>query len=121
VKLQRLDCDFSICKVNTLSGVDFSREFCFLSKTDEELSLVCLTQYAPANALERSDGWKGFRVQGVLDFSLVGVLSQISALLAAHHISLFAVSTYNTDYIFTKAAQFESALQALAAAGHEIH
>ena len=56
----------------------------------------------PKDALERDDGWRAFRIQGVLDFSLIGILSAISAVLAENHIGIFAVSTYNTDYILTK-------------------
>ena len=77
---------------------DHSAEFCFTGKTDEEYSLVCATGYVPANVIRRDDGWKGFRIQGILDFSLVGILSKIAALLAENSIPIFAISTYNTDY-----------------------
>jgi len=111
---------FSICKVRDLSRVNFGKGFWFLSKTDEEISLVCETGAVPPGAVCRDDGWKAFRIKGVLDFSLVGVLSEISAVLAASHIGIFAVSTYNTDYILTKAADFPRALKALAEAGYQI-
>lgn len=62
--------------------VDLNREFCFIGKTDEEKSLVCLTKDVPPNVTEREDGWKAFRIQGILDFSLIGILSKISGLLA---------------------------------------
>ena len=102
------------------TAIDCGGDFCFLSKTDEELSLVCLTRDVPVNTIRRTDGWKGFRIRGTLDFSLVGILAKIAAVLADQRIGIFAVSTYNTDYIFTKAEQFEGALQALAAAGYQI-
>ena len=120
MKLQRLEHDFSICKVNDLSAFDLHQEFCFLSKTDEESSLVCITRNVPDNAVAREDGWKAFRVQGMLDFSLVGVLSRIAGLLARSSVSIFAVSTYNTDYVFVKTEQWERALQALTADGFQI-
>jgi hypothetical protein len=60
------------------------------------------------------------RVQGVLDFSLVGILAKISAVLAERRIGIFAVSTYNTDYILVKAENYERALAALAGAGYQI-
>ena len=66
------------------------------------------------------DGWRAFRIQGVLDFSLVGILSKISALLAENKIGIFAVSTYNTDYVFTKAERFDKAISVLSCAGYEI-
>ena len=120
MELHVLSDDFSICKLSDPSAADCSSEFYFLSKTDEELSLVCLTRDVPANTIERSDGWRGFRIQGTLDFSLVGILAKISTVLADQKIGIFAVSTYNTDYIFTKAEQAEPALRALAAAGYRI-
>ena len=112
--------DFSICRLESVSQVDFSDPYCFVSKTDEEISLVCGTDYVPPNTIRREDGWKAFRIQGVLDFSLIGVLSQISTLLADNKIGIFAISTYNTDYILTKKSQFDQALRALADNGYTI-
>ena len=70
--------------------------------------------------IAREDGWKAFRIQGVLDFSLVGILSKITSILAEHNIGIFAVSTFNTDYILVKAEQFEHALAVLAESSYEI-
>ncbi len=119
--LQVLPQAFTVCQIKDVASVDFTREFVFLSKTDEELSLVCECQFAPANTTAREDGWRGFRVQGVLDFSLVGILAKLSALLAAHGISIFAVSTYNTDYLFTKADVFDRTLTVLSEAGYSLN
>ena len=74
----------------------------------------------PEITIERDDDWKGFRIQGILDFSLIGILSRISSLLAEAEIGIFAVSTYNTDYILTKKENFESALEVLRKAGYTI-
>ena len=71
----------------------------FLGKTDEEISLVCETQYKPSNCTAEEDGWRGFRIKGELDFSLIGILSKISTILAEAKVGIFAVSTYNTDYM----------------------
>lgn len=120
MEIKKIDYNFSVCKVNDFSLVDLTDEFCFIGKTDEENSLVCITEKAPENCLERDDHWKGFRIQGVLDFSLIGILSKISALLAANNIGIFAVSTYNTDYIFTKAENYEKALDVLEEAGYQV-
>lgn len=121
MKLQKIEHDFSICKLNDISLVDFSDEFCFVGKTDEELSLVCTTSHIPSNTLQREDGWKAFRVQGELEFSLVGILSAISTLLSKNGISIFAVSTYNTDYILTKTENFSRAVKILEEAGYQIN
>lgn len=74
----------------------------------------------PANATVCDDGWKGFRIQGVLDFSLIGILSKIATILAEQDIGIFAVSTYNTDYIFMKKENFARALDVLSDAGYRI-
>ncbi len=95
-------------------------EFYFIGKTDEELSLVCKTEDAPANTVERDDGWKCFRIEGVLDFSMIGILSKLSGILAENNIGIFAVSTYNTDYILVKEENFEKALTVLKAEGYRI-
>ena len=119
MKLQTLPYDLTICKVTDISAADLDREFFFLGKTDEELSLVCRTEDTPAKTVEREDGWKGFRIQGELDFSLVGILAKIAGILAENRISIFAVSTYNTDYILVKAEDFDLAKETLARAGYE--
>lgn len=120
MKLKKLNFDFSVCKVTDFSQVNLDSEFCFIGKTDEEKSLVCITDDVPANVTERDDGWRAFRIEGTLDFSLIGILSKISSLLAENKIGIFAVSTYNTDYILTKTDNFDKAMEALEAAGYEI-
>lgn len=113
MEIKILDYDFSVCKVADYSKVNLESNYCFIGKTDEEKSLVCLTEEVPDNAVKRDDGWKAFRIQGVLDFSLIGILSNISTLLAENSIGIFAVSTYNTDYILTKRMHFEKAIHVL--------
>lgn len=96
------------------------KDFWFAARTDEEISLVCKTSDVPSETLERDDGWKGFRIEGVLDFSLICILSKISAILADNKIGIFAVSTYNTDYILVKEENFEKALSVLSEKGYNI-
>lgn len=120
MEIKKLDHNFSICKVKDYSEINFDSEYCFLGKTDEECSLVCITENVPDNVIERDDNWKAFRIQGVLDFSLIGILSQIATLLAENQIGIFAISTYNTDYILTKKDNYNKALKVLSGAGYEI-
>ena len=120
MELKRIEHTFSVCKVKDYSLVDLDREFTFISRTDEENSLVCPTECAPCNTIEREDGWMAFRIQGILDFSLIGILSGISKILADNGIGIFAVSTFNTDYIFVKEENFQKALDLLTDSGHEI-
>lgn len=111
--IKKIEYDFTICKVTDFSMVNFENEYCFIGKTDEENSLVCITEHVPDNIIERDDGWKAFRIQGTLDFSLIGILSKISSLLAENNIGIFAVSTFNTDYILVKSENFTKALEVL--------
>ncbi len=120
MELKRINHKLTVCKVADLSEVDMNAEFYFIGKTDEELSVVCKTEDVPQHTTERDDGWKGFRIQGVLDFSLIGILSKLSGILADHKIGIFAVSTYNTDYILVKEENFERALGVLASEGYTV-
>lgn len=120
MELKKLDYDLTICKVSATPDIDLTKEFYFIGKTDEELSLVCMTEDAPAHTAAREDGWIGFRIQGVLDFSLIGILSKISAVLADNKIGIFVVSTYNTDYILVKKDNLDRAMDVLAAEGYKI-
>ena len=120
MRIKVIKDNFSVCKVEDYTHVDLNAEFCFTAKTDEENSLVCITEDVPENVLEREDGWRAFRIQGVLDFSLIGILARISGLLAEHEIGIFAISTFNTDYILTKAEDFHRALKVLGDAGYRV-
>ena len=120
ITLQPLAPRFAICKVPDYSGLDLSVPFCLTGATDEELSLVCPEEHVPENALVRDDGWRAFRIIGQLDFSLTGILAGIAKVLADERIGIFAVSTFNTDYVLTKEENFDRALSALEAAGYTV-
>ncbi|MGI6578517.1 MAG: ACT domain-containing protein [Eubacteriales bacterium] len=120
MKIRRITHDFSICKIYDTSVIDLSDEFCFFSKTDEEMSLVCTTDHVPDDTIDCDHGWRAFRIDETLDFSLIGILSRISSILADRGIGMFAISTFNTDYILTRKNDFENALSALASEGYEI-
>jgi len=120
MKLDIIRNDFSVCKIADINQVDFSREFVFLSKTPDEISLTCETSHTPQNATESEPGWKALRVSGTLDFGLIGVVAKISNTLAGANISIFVISTYNTDYILIKEESFERAVRALTVNGFEI-
>lgn len=120
MELKKLPYDLTVCKVADIADIDISTEFYFIGRTDEEISLVCKTENAPAHTVERDDGWRGFRIEGVLDFLLIGILSKLSAVLADNGIGIFAVSTYNTDYILVKKENFDRALNVLSNAGYTV-
>ena len=120
MELKRIDHKLTVCKVAEISSINLDTDFYFIAKTDEEVSLVCKTEDAPQNTVERDDGWRAFRIQGVLDFSLIGILAKLSSILAEHKIGIFAVSTYNTDYILVKEENYERALTVLASEGYSV-
>ena len=113
--LEPLRGAFTVCKPGAADWQD--KPFHFLARTDGEVSLVCPTPDAPNACDAREDGWRALRVAGPLEFSLVGILSRLSNALAAAGVSVFAVSTYDTDYLFVKAEAYEKALEALRGAG----
>lgn len=119
-EIKVIDGSFSVCKVADFSEVDPSKKFNFISATDEENSLICLTENVPDNFTERIDGWRALKIQGVLDFSLIGILSKILGLLTEAKIGIAAVSTYNTDYIFVKETDLDKAVETLAEANYKI-
>ena len=120
MELKTIPYRFTVCKLMSVGDLPSGIDFCFTAKTDEEISLVCKTEDVPEKTLVRDDGWKGFRIEGVLDFSLIGILSKISAILAENKVGIFAVSTYNTDYIFVKEENFNKAINALKGNGYDV-
>ena len=120
IEIKRIDYDFTVCKVTDYSLVNWNTEYCFIGKTEDENSLVCFTRDVPQNVIQRDDGWKVFRIQEILDFSLIGILSRISGILAKESISVFAVSTFNTDYIFVKNRNYEKAMEILKQNGYSV-
>ena len=119
--LKIIDDIFSICKVKDYGGINLSDPFVFIGSTDEEKSLVCPTRLVPGYTVERDDGWRAFRIEGTLDFSLIGILADISKVLADGKIGIFAISTFNTDYILTKTECFEHAIELLKSAGYFVN
>ena len=118
MELEKLNLNLSVCKVPDYSQVDVEKPFCFTGTTDEEKSLVCPTEFVPKDTLCREDGWTAFRVKGELDFSLIGILANISRILAEAGIGIFVVSTFNTDYVLVKKERAEEAAARLLENGY---
>jgi hypothetical protein len=113
---------YAICRLDATEKTPawaLSGDFCSATRTGHELSIVCSEEAVP-EGVEAVKGWKSFKVEGKLPFNLVGVLSSLSSTLAQAGISLFVVSTYDTDYLFIKATDVEKAVAALRDAGHNI-
>ena len=89
-----------------------------VSKTENELSLVC-SEKIEVQSLESSKGWKCLKVKGPLDFNLTGILAGISDILAQANISIFAISTFDTDFILVRSQDLPSARNKLKKAGYK--
>ena len=97
-----------------------NNSFFSVARTQEELSLVLPESVFIESELSEP-GWACFKVNGPLEFNLVGVLARISSVLAEARIPIFAMSTYDTDYILVKREQVEAAKEALVSAGYGVH
>ncbi|MDQ2586384.1 ACT domain-containing protein [Saccharothrix yanglingensis] len=90
-----------------------------VTRTPAELSVVCPTEHAPDTATAQP-GWRLLTVRGPLEFTLTGIMAALSGELAAAGVSLFALSTYDTDHLLVKAVDLGRAVRALRASGHEV-
>ena len=120
ITLCPLSCLFSVCQVAGTESLPIGRAYCFTACTKDEISLVCKTEDVPSFTLQREDGWRCFYVKGPLDFSLIGILARIASLLADANISIFALSTFNTDYLLVKQENWQRALEVLHQNGYTI-
>ena len=93
--------------------------FCSVTRTDQALTVMCDQRGVPAG-VKREGDWVGLRVEGPLDFSLIGVLASLATLLAEAGVALLATSTFDTDYLFVQAADLPKAIAALRNGGHTV-
>lgn len=113
---------YAICRLGKNEKIPSwinTEKFYSITKTQEELSIVCLDENIDENIKCERD-WRILKIQGPLDFSLVGILSKISTLLAQNNISIFVVSTYDTDYILVKEANIEKTIKLMIENGYDI-
>ena len=121
LKLKLLDDTVSIHRFEESAEIPskvFQSSFFNISKSDEELSIVCPSSL-DLNSEQCNDDWSCIKVLGPLDFSLTGFLAKLSGVLAEAQISIFALSTYDTDYIFVKSVKVKEAVAALEGAGYQ--
>jgi len=113
---------YGVCRLNktdSIPGWAESGDFLSITKTCDELSIVVAEESIP-DGIKCEKDWRILKVEGPLDFSLIGILASISTILARNRISIFAVSTYDTDYILVKSKDIDSAITALVNEGYEI-
>lgn len=123
MQLKEIKGHYSVVRLNPDSAVPnwaFQGTFFFIGKTDEELSLVCESSVVPAIEAKREDNWRMIKVIGPLDFGLTGILSAIARPLAEAKISIFALSTFDTDYVLVKSDNFTRATEVLKNSGFTI-
>ena len=122
LKLTLLPDTLAICRLPrdaAIPGWALASDFYSITRTADELSLVCHQRDVPDD-VQRDGDWRCLKVHGPLAFSMVGVMASLATPLADAGISIFVISTFDTDYLLVKQAPLESALAALTAAGHSI-
>jgi hypothetical protein len=113
---------FAVCRLPVdAAAPDWARPGMLLAliRTPEEFSLVCQERHVPPD-VKAERGWRSLKVHGPLDFSLIGVLASLTTVLAEASVSVFVLSTFDTDYILVKDRQLVRALQALRQAGYTV-
>ncbi len=121
LKLKILDGLYAVCQVGE-NFKDFdleNKDFFSITKTEDEVSVVMLQDKIKSEIKAEKD-WKILKIEGILDFSLIGILSKISSILAKNQISIFVISTFNTDYILIKEEKIEEAISILTQEEYEV-
>jgi hypothetical protein len=121
--LEAVDIRLAVCRLDAGSDVppwvDQSREFTSVTRTMDELSVVCARDYVP-EGVPMEGPWRAFKVKGPIVMTLIGVVAALANPLADAGISIFAISTFDTDYILVHEPDFDAAVGALIQAGHVV-
>lgn len=121
MKLELLDADLAVIRLdpgNSIPEWVWSSGFYSITRTESELSIFCEARVIPLNESANS-GWRAMRVVGTLDFSLIGIISSLTMPLAAKQISVFSISTHDTDYLVVREERLDDAVDVLRRAGHQ--
>ena len=113
---------YGVCRINPNELIPEwaqNSDFFSITKTCDELSIVCSQDDIP-NDIQCEKDWKILKIEGPLDFSLIGILASISTILAQKGISIFAISTYDTDYILVKNKDIDNTIESLVKERYEI-
>jgi hypothetical protein len=111
--LELLEKEYSVYKFGKKYSIKeniFESDFALIIKTKDEISIVAVSG-STEDYEKIESGWKILKVMGILDFSLIGIISKISTILANENIGIFVMSTYNTDYIMIKNENIEKAIK----------
>lgn len=110
---------YAVCKPKQTMQIPLDAQFFSLTVTDNEISLVCEESQMPQDC-EAQKGYSAMRIAEVLDFSLTGVISKISGILAKARVSIFVVSTFDTDYILVKHTDLKRSVESLTSNGYQM-
>lgn len=113
----------SVCRLGSQESIPewaTGGEFFNVVRTKDELSIVCGEEQVPPGIQQQTD-WRAFKVEGPLDFALTGILAGLSAVLARAEVSIFAISTFDTDYILVPERTLATAVAALRNAGYDVN
>jgi uncharacterized protein len=122
LSLSVLNGSFAICKLDRAAEVPawaLASEFFSVTRTPDELSIVCDSKCTPLGA-SCEDGWRCLQIHGPLSFNLTGILNSITGPLAEAGVGIFAVSTFETDFVLVKDYNLQRAIDALTRAGHKV-
>jgi uncharacterized protein len=114
---------YAICRLEADSDIQdwiTDSEFISLTKTRDELSLVCRQDISVPHAIEISQDWRIIKLNGPLDFSLTGIIAGISGILAESNVPVFTISTWETDYFMVKESDLRKAIDSLKSNGYNI-
>lgn len=106
---------YSVCHLNSTDKVPTwinECEFYSITRTEEELSIVCIQENIPLS-VQAEKNWKIFKIDAKLDFSMIGIISKISTMLAENSVSVFVISTFDTDYVLVKQENFDKTIKLL--------
>ena len=122
LKLTSLEGDYAICQIDTQASIPqwaSMGDLYSITRTQDELSIICLHEQIPEH-ISCQAGWRVLKIEGPFSFDEIGVLASLTAPLAAAQISLLTISTFDTDYIFIQAENYDQALRVLQSAGHQV-
>jgi len=115
--------DYKVCRMNAFDGIPewvLETPLSSITRTSEELSIVCPNSVAP-DQLKCEQDWKCLKIHGPFGFDEIGIISNLTKVLSDANISVFVLSTFDTDYILVKRLNIEKAAKSLEDKGHEIY
>jgi hypothetical protein len=111
---------FRFNKDSTLPDWIYSSDFYSITKTKDETSVITIQNDIDLAGIEKNDNWRIIKIVGPLDFSLIGIIAEVSGIFKESRIFIFTISTYETDYILIKQKDLNSGIEALREEGHKV-